>query len=169
MLRFGALKAYGSGRNSNGTHLRDVHALIANLIEEYTPESVAVESVFTALNVKTALRLAELRGVILLAAEQAGIPAFSYSPREVKASVAGYGHADKEQVQQMVRALLGMTETPEPADAADALAVALCHVQVSAYQARLMVPASQAGAGSLAIAARTRRRERISRVSSPLP
>ena len=75
---------------------------------------MAIESVFTALNMKTALRLAEVRGVVLLAAAQAGIPSFSYSPREVKATVAGYGHAGKEQVQQMVRALLGMSETPEP-------------------------------------------------------
>ncbi len=67
---------------------------------------MAIESVFTALNMKTALRLAEVRGVVLLAAAQAGIPSFSYSPREVKATVAGYGHAGKEQVQQMVRALL---------------------------------------------------------------
>ena len=84
---------------------------------------------------KTALRLAEVRGVILLAAAQAGIPSFSYSPREVKATVAGYGHAGKEQVQQMVRAVLGMSETPEPADAADALAVALCHIQMAESQA----------------------------------
>lgn len=90
---------------------------------------LAVESVFTALNMKTALRLAEVRGVVLLAAAQHGIAVYSYSPRQVKASVAGYGHAEKRQMQLMVRALLSMSETPEPADAADALAVALCHLQ----------------------------------------
>ena len=73
------------------------------LISEFAPDGVAIESVFTALNMKTALRLAEVRGVILLAAAQAGIASFSYSPREVKATVAGYGNAGKEQVQQMVR------------------------------------------------------------------
>src|SRR6266853_1901773 len=98
---------------------------------------VAVESVFTALNIKTTLRLAEVRGVVLLAAAQGGIRVCSYSPREVKASVAGYGNAAKEQMQLMVRALLGMSETPEPADAADALAVALCHVQAEQFRARL--------------------------------
>jgi crossover junction endodeoxyribonuclease RuvC len=98
---------------------------------------MAVESVFTALNMKTALRLAEVRGVVLLAAAQQGIRVCSYSPREIKASVAGYGNAAKEQMQLMVRALLGMSETPEPADAADALAVALCHVQAERFRARL--------------------------------
>ena len=86
---------------------------------------------------KTALKLAEVRGVVLLAAAQRGIPVSSYSPREVKASVAGYGNAVKEQMQMMVRALLRMTETPEPPDAADALAVALCHIQTAQFRARL--------------------------------
>ncbi|MGH9595087.1 MAG: crossover junction endodeoxyribonuclease RuvC, partial [Bryobacteraceae bacterium] len=80
---------------------------------------------------------AEVRGVVLLAAAQSNIPVHSYSPREIKSCVAGYGHAGKQQMQQMVRALLSMTETPEPADAADALAVALCHIQNAQYQARL--------------------------------
>jgi crossover junction endodeoxyribonuclease RuvC len=111
------------------------------LIEEFQPDGVAVESVFTALNMKTALRLAEVRGVVLLAAAQQGIPVCSYSPREIKASVAGYGNAAKEQMQLMVRALLGMTETPEPADAADALAVALCHVQAEQFRVRLSASA----------------------------
>ena len=86
---------------------------------------------------KTALKLAEVRGVVLLAAAQRDIPVCSYSPREVKASVAGYGHADKQQMQLMVRALLNMSETPEPSDAADALAVALCHIQAAQFRARL--------------------------------
>jgi crossover junction endodeoxyribonuclease RuvC len=113
--------------------------MLAELIEEFQPHGVAVESVFTALNIKTALRLAEVRGVVLLAAAQRDIPVRSYSPREIKASVAGYGNAAKEQMQLMVRALLGMSETPEPADAADALAVALCHVQAEQFRARLAV------------------------------
>ncbi len=137
MLRLGAWRAPRGTRGPLSTHLRDIHALIAALIEEYKPEGVAVESVFTALNMKTALQLAEVRGVVLLAAAQAGIPSFSYSPREVKANVAGYGHADKIQVQQMVRVLLGLSETPEPADAADALAIALCHMQMLESKARL--------------------------------
>ncbi|MGH9679851.1 MAG: crossover junction endodeoxyribonuclease RuvC, partial [Candidatus Acidiferrales bacterium] len=131
MLRFGALRATRKGPEHFPQRLREIHALLGELIDEFQPHAVAVESVFTALNVKTALRLAEVRGVVLLAAAQHDVPVCSYSPREVKASVAGYGHADKQQMQLMVRALLNMTETPEPADAADALAVALCHVQAA--------------------------------------
>jgi len=139
MLRFGALPAVAGrkGPEHFPERLREIHALLAALIEEFQPHGVAVESVFTALNIKTALRLAEVRGVVLLAAAQRGIPVCSYSPREIKASVAGYGNAAKEQMQLMVRALLHMTETPEPADAADALAVALCHVQAEQFRVRL--------------------------------
>jgi crossover junction endodeoxyribonuclease RuvC len=130
VLRYGALKTAAKRRKSSaGAVLQDVHALLCNLIREFRPDVMAVESVFTALNMRTALRLAEVRGVVLLAAEQLGVEVRSYSPREVKASVAGYGHADKKQMQLMVRAQLGMKELPEPSDAADALAVALCHMQ----------------------------------------
>jgi crossover junction endodeoxyribonuclease RuvC len=137
MLRFGALHATRKGPDHFPERLREIHALLGELIDEFQPHGVAVESVFTAVNMKTALRLAEVRGVVLLAAAQRGIPVCSYSPREVKASVAGYGNAAKEQMQLMVRAQLGMSETPEPADAADALAVALCHVQAAQFRARL--------------------------------
>jgi len=136
MLHYGAFRvAPKRQKESLGAALQDVHALLCRLIAEFSPTVLAVESVFTALNMRTALRLAEVRGVVLLAAAQHGVTVYSYSPREVKASVAGYGQADKKQVQLMVRALLSMAETPEPADAADALAVALCHLQ--AEQARL--------------------------------
>jgi crossover junction endodeoxyribonuclease RuvC len=117
-----------------------VHALLCRLIEEFAPDAMAVESVFTALNMRTALRLAEVRGVVLLAAAQHNLEVHSYAPREVKASVAGHGHADKRQMQMMVRALLSMTETPEPADAADALAVALCHLQAEHARRRFGLP-----------------------------
>ncbi len=135
LLRFGALKL--PARATFAERLREVHRAIAGLVEEFSPHAVAVESVFAALNVKTALRLAEIRGVVLLAAAQASIPAYSYSPREVKASVAGYGAASKQQMQQMVSSLLRLASVPEPADAADALAVALCHAQVSQSRARM--------------------------------
>lgn len=146
MLRFGALRATRKGPEHFPERLREIHAVVAALIEEFRPQSVAVESVFTALNMKTALRLAEVRGVVLLAAAQQGILVRSYSPREIKASVAGYGNAAKEQMQLMVRALLGMSETPEPADAADALAVALCHLQAERFRARLDAPTARATA-----------------------
>jgi len=121
MLRLGALRGQKTSRSPLPTHLHTIHSLVRDLIAEFEPQGVAVESVFTSLNMKAALSLAEVRGVILLAAAQAGIPSFSYTPREIKATVTGYGHADKEQVQQMVRSILGLCETPEPADAADAL------------------------------------------------
>ena len=136
MLHYGALRVRAARqKESSGAALQDIHELVCRLIREFVHTAMAVESVFTALNMRTALRLAEVRGVLLLAAEQHGLAVHSYSPREVKACVAGYGHADKRQMQLMVRALLSMTETPEPADAADALAVALCHLQ--RVQARL--------------------------------
>jgi crossover junction endodeoxyribonuclease RuvC len=130
VLHYGALKVPAKRqKESSAAVLHDVHELLCGLIREFEPHVMAVESVFTALNMRTALRLAEVRGVVLLAAEQAGLSVSSYSPREIKARIAGYGHADKRQMQHMVRAQLGLKELPEPADAADALAVALCHAQ----------------------------------------
>jgi crossover junction endodeoxyribonuclease RuvC len=140
VILYGALQvARKRQKTSAGATLHDVHALLCGLIKEFKPDVMAVESVFTALNMKTALRLAEVRGVVLLAAEQLGVEVRSYSPREVKACVAGYGHADKRQMQLMVRAQLRMKELPEPSDAADALAVALCHLQTERLERRFGV------------------------------
>jgi crossover junction endodeoxyribonuclease RuvC len=148
MLHYGALKvAAKRQKECAGAALQDVHARVCGLIEEFSPDAMAVESVFTALNMRTALRLAEMRGVILLAAAQHGIVVYSYAPREVKASVAGHGHADKRQMQLMVRALLSMDETPEPSDAADALAVALCHLQAEKTRRRFGLPERVTSAG----------------------
>ncbi len=135
MLRFGALRF--PSRADFSARLREIHQMVAELVEEFAPDAVAVESVFTALNMRTALKLAEVRGVILLAAAQADIPTRSYSPREVKASIAGYGGASKQQMQQMVKVQLGLCELPEPADAADALAVALCHAHAARVQVQI--------------------------------
>jgi crossover junction endodeoxyribonuclease RuvC len=134
-MRFGALKL--PRQLTFAFRLREIHLLISGLVEQFQPDAVAVESVFTALNMRTALKLAEMRGVVLLAAAQAQIPAHSYSPREIKASVAGFGAASKQQIQQMVRSLLDLDAIPEPADASDALAVALCHAHVACSRERL--------------------------------
>ena len=160
-LHYGALKvAEKLRKESAGTALEAVHSLICRLLREFSPDALAVESVFSALNVKTALRLAEVRGVVLLAAAQHGVEVHSYAPRLIKASVAGYGNADKHHVQAMVRSLLGMSELPEPADAADALAVALCHMQTHRYRVRFAIPETDSG--------RTSRIGRsVPRVSSP--
>jgi crossover junction endodeoxyribonuclease RuvC len=141
VLYYGALRVPAKRqRDCAGAALQDIHARVCELIEEYSPDVMAVENIFTALNMRTALRLAEVRGVILLAAVQRGLAVHSYAPREVKASVAGHGHADKRQMQLMVRALLSMPEIPEPADAADALAVALCHLQAEQTRRRFRLP-----------------------------
>lgn len=153
VLHYGALKiAAKRQKASAGAALQDVHELLCKLLEEFRPEAMAVESVFAALNLRTALRLSEVRGVVLLAAEQHGVMAHSYSPREIKSCVAGYGHADKRQMQLMVRALLEMNETPEPSHAADALAVAVCHLQTRRFEQRF-------GIGSASVTARTSGRE----------
>jgi crossover junction endodeoxyribonuclease RuvC len=135
LMHFGAWKL--PSKVTFAVRLREIHFLVSGIVEQFAPDAVAVESVFTALNVGTALKLAEVRGVVLLAAAQAQIPAHSYSPREVKANVTGYGGASKQQVQQMVKSLLGLLECPEPSDAADALAVALCHAQMSRARDRI--------------------------------
>jgi len=145
MLHYGALRVTAKRQKEcAGAALQDVHTLLCGLIEKFMPDAMAVESVFTALNMRTALRLAEVRGVVLLAAAQHGVEVHSYAPREVKAFIAGHGQADKRQVQLMVRALLSMTETPEPADAADALAVALCHLQMEQARRRFALPEASA-------------------------
>lgn len=137
VLHYGAFRVPTKRqKDSPGAILHGVHALLCQLLDEFQPQAMAVESVFTALNMRTALRLAEVRGVVLLAAEQHNIEVRSYSPREVKACVAGYGHADKRQMQTMVRALLNMRETPEPSHAADALAIGLCYLQARQLEQR---------------------------------
>jgi crossover junction endodeoxyribonuclease RuvC len=146
-LHYGTLKVdAGRRKECAGAVLQDIHALLCRLMDEFSPHAIAVESVFTALNMRTALRLAEVRGVVLLAAAQHGLEVHSYAPREIKAQVAGHGQADKKQVQLMVRALLSMTVTPEPADAADALAVALCHMQAEQARWRFGLPDKRDGA-----------------------
>ncbi len=108
--------------------LLEIVRRLRELIAEYAPETAAVEEVFYSQNVKTALKLAHVRGVALLAVAEAGLPLGEYSPLAIKTSVVGYGRADKQQVQRMVRTLLGLDQPIESEDAADAVAVAICHV-----------------------------------------
>ncbi len=151
MLRFGALRpalARGSGGTRSRRDLRDIHALIADLIQEFAPDGVAVESVFTALNVKTALRLAEVRGVILLAAAQAGVAEFQLLAARSEGHRRGLwprgqraGAADGARRPRNER-------NARAADAADALAVALCHVQMAESQQRLAANSAVVSAAS---------------------
>lgn len=109
-----------------GDRLVAIHSCVAGLIATYQPVLVGVERLFFSRNVQTAFAVGQARGVVLLAAAQAGIPVREATPNEVKVAVAGYGSADKAQVQQMVAAILGLSAPPEPDDAADALAMAIC-------------------------------------------
>jgi crossover junction endodeoxyribonuclease RuvC len=110
---------------------------LRGLIQDHTPELAAVEGVFFSANVKTALKLAHVRGVALLAIAEAGMPLAEYSPLEVKTSVVGYGRAEKSQVQMMIRTLLRLAEPIDSEDACDALAVAICHATHEATSRRL--------------------------------
>ena len=100
-------------------------------LDRWRPETVAIEEVFYSVNAKSALKLGQVRGVALLAAARQQIPVAEYAPLKIKSSVVGYGMAGKEQVQFMVARLLGMEELPQPADAADALAIAICHIHTA--------------------------------------
>ncbi|MCI0551860.1 MAG: crossover junction endodeoxyribonuclease RuvC [Anaerolineae bacterium] len=106
---------------------------LRDLLDEYKPQLAAVEKLFFARNVTTALAVGQARGVVMLAIEQAGIEVFEYTPKEVKNAVAGYGSAEKRQVQEMVRALLQLDSIPKPDDAADALAIAITHLNTKRY------------------------------------
>ena len=109
------------------TRLRQIYDDMTELLTRYRPDAVAMEQLFFTSNRTTAIAVAEARGVLLLAAEQQGVPVFSYTPLQVKSAVVGYGKAEKEQVMEMTRRLLHLTAAPPPADAADALAIAICH------------------------------------------
>jgi crossover junction endodeoxyribonuclease RuvC len=108
--------------------LLTIHTRLAALLHRTRPDCVAIENLFFATNVKSALRLGHARGVAILAAVESGVPVVEYTPAEIKRAVVGYGRAEKHQVQQMVKLILGLSEVPSPHDAADALAVAICHV-----------------------------------------
>jgi crossover junction endodeoxyribonuclease RuvC len=133
-LADGTLKsiAYGVVRTeSNQTpelRLRSLFEQLNNLLLLHSLECAAVEKLFFQRNVKTALSVGQARGVIILSLALADKPIFEYNPMDIKQAVAGYGHADKKQVQQMVKILLGLENIPQPDDAADALAVAICHI-----------------------------------------
>jgi crossover junction endodeoxyribonuclease RuvC len=108
--------------------LATIHARMVALLDEHAPLAVAVEDLYFGANVRSALAVGHARGVVLLAAGQRGVPAHAYTPQQVKGAVCGTGRAEKAQVQQMVQRLLALPEPPRPDHAADALAVAICHL-----------------------------------------
>jgi len=129
-LTWGAIRL--SPRDPLATRLSVIFRQLGSVIEEHRPDNVAIEDVFYAVNAKSALKLGQVRGVAMLAAATAGLDVAEYSPLSIKAAVVGYGRAEKQQVQHMVTRLLNLHEIPEPADAADALAIAICHLHTSA-------------------------------------
>ena len=113
---------------------------LREVIGAHTPDSAAVEEVFYAQNVKTALKLSHARGVVLLTMAEAGLPVGEYSPLEIKTSVVGYGRAEKQQVKLMVHSLLGLKTELESEDACDAVAVAICHATHAAFRLQMAAP-----------------------------
>jgi crossover junction endodeoxyribonuclease RuvC len=133
--------AYGTVTTPAGhplpQRLHTIYHELGDLIVRYRPDAMAVEELFFARNAKTAMLVGHARGVVLLAGVEASLPLSEYTPMQVKQAVTGYGNADKHQVQEMVRLLLHLAHPPQPDDAADALAVAICHLH-SARAAALL-------------------------------
>ncbi len=129
--------AYGAITTPAGTllsqRLKTVYSELRLLIHEHTPDTLSVEELFFNTNTKTAMTVAQARGVILLAAVNENLPIFEYTPLQIKQAVTGYGRADKIQVQQMIKTLLGLDKVPKPDDTADALAVAICHAHCARH------------------------------------
>src|SRR5947209_18887442 len=116
--------------------MQKIFSELTAIIAEHQPRMVAIEDVFYAVNVKSALKLGQVRGVAMLAASSCGLEVAEYSPLSIKSSVVGYGRAEKHQVQQMVMRLLKWPVVPEPTDAADALAIAICHIHTATTLSR---------------------------------
>jgi crossover junction endodeoxyribonuclease RuvC len=123
---------HASARTPIAERLNKIFLGLQTVIERERPEEVAIEDVFFAVNVKSALKLGHVRGVAMLAASSAGLSVAEYAPLSIKSAVVGYGRADKQQVQHMITRLLSLESPPQSPDAADALAIAICHLHTSA-------------------------------------
>jgi len=155
MVDFGTVKA--TPRERFAARLLKISRGVEALIEKFRPDVCAVEEAFFAVNAKTALKLGQVRGVVLVAAERAGVEIAEYAPRLIKQTVVGYGAAEKHQVQEMVRILLKLRDAPAPLDASDALAVAITHLHHAGLPARLKTAPARARLEVL-LAANPRRR-----------
>lgn len=125
VIKYGAIEI--PAKMNLSQKLKRIYDSVSRIISEYSPDELAIEEAFYSKNVKSTMIIGQARGAAILAAGQAGVPVAEYSPREIKLSVVGLGNASKSQVQYMVKNLLELKELPRPQDAADALAVALCH------------------------------------------
>jgi crossover junction endodeoxyribonuclease RuvC len=135
MVEYGAL--YTPANTPLSERLPMLYKGLMELMAEYKPESVAIEELFFNKNIKTALSVGHARGIVILAAAHSNMKLGEYTPLQVKQAVVGYGRATKEQVQAMVKLLLNMDHIPRPDDAADALAVAICHIHSQAFEAKV--------------------------------
>ena len=132
-VAYGTVKA--RTKDPFSSRLKTIYEGLTKVIERYRPEQVAIEDVFAGKSIKSAIRIGEARGIALLSAATAGIPTSSYPATVIKKSVVGLGSAQKGQVKEMVRLILELPEVPEPEDAADALAIAICHYHQSVFNA----------------------------------
>ena len=155
LIEFGVVKL--SSSTTFSSRLLRISRALEEVIERLHPDACAIEEAFYSVNPKVTLKLGQVRGVALLVAERAALEIGEYSPRRVKQTVAGYGNAEKQQVQQMVRVLLSLTAIPEPHDAADALAVAICHFHHAGIGERLVAADTRAKLNPT-VAATARRR-----------
>ena len=155
LIEFGVLKLSPSA--SFSSRLLKISRGLEEVISRLKPDACAIEDAFYANNPKVTLKLGQVRGVALLAAESAALEIGEYSPRLVKQTVAGYGNAEKHQVQEMVRVLLSLTSVPEPHDAADALAVAICHFHHAGISRQLLAAEARVKLNPTVAAAARRR------------
>lgn len=129
LVRYGVISTPAGQRVSS--RLMQIHNDMKELIGIFSPDAIAVEELFFNTNITTGITVAHARGVLLLAGEESGTPMFEYTPLQIKQAVCGYGRAEKRQVMDMVRRLLSLDKIPRPDDAADALAIAICHARFS--------------------------------------
>ncbi|HWP56004.1 MAG TPA: crossover junction endodeoxyribonuclease RuvC [Pyrinomonadaceae bacterium] len=154
LVEFGVVKL--SSKASFASRLLKISRALEEVIDRLKPDACAVEEAFYSVNPKVILKLGQVRGVVLLAAESAALEIGEYSPRLIKQTVAGYGNAEKQQVQEMVRLLLSLRTVPEPHDAADALAVAICHFHHAGVNQRIIAAETRTKINPIVAAARRR-------------
>lgn len=135
LVEYGTIKS--SPREKFSKRLLKIFDGVADLIWKFQPDVVSIEEAFYAVNVNVAMKLGQVRGAVMLAGEKAGLEIAEYAPRLIKQTVVGYGNAEKHQVQEMVRLLLRLQKAPEPHDAADALAIAICHFHHAGVQNKI--------------------------------
>jgi crossover junction endodeoxyribonuclease RuvC len=164
LVTFGAITAAAGATFPDKLHA--IHRTLSQLITTHRPDCVVIENLFHAKNARSALLLGHARGVAMLAAVEAGLPVVEYTPAAVKLAIVGYGRAEKAQMQQMVKLLLGLDAIPTPHDAADALAIAICHLNTSTSMTARA--AKVAGRGTAVAGARPLRSWRDYKPGTPL-